>query len=85
MIIFRVTTGRSFVKFPSDKDSVPTHLIQFTQQTAKSSFLHSTFEREFGRNHDPDTERGLNASIGKPAQTHTYMIGIVLEKRNDGG
>ncbi|RXW16639.1 hypothetical protein EST38_g9216 [Candolleomyces aberdarensis] len=83
--IFRVTTGRSFTKFPSVKDGVLTNPIQFAHQAAESSFLQSTLNREFGRNRDVDTERGLNGSVDKPAQTQTSIIRIAQEKRNDGG
>ncbi|RXW18590.1 hypothetical protein EST38_g7266 [Candolleomyces aberdarensis] len=65
MIIFRVTTGRSFTKFPSVKDGVVTNPIQFAHQTAESSFLQSTLNREFGGKGDADTEQGLNVSIGE--------------------
>ncbi|KAJ2921895.1 hypothetical protein H1R20_g15197, partial [Candolleomyces eurysporus] len=74
MIIFRVTTGRSFTKFPSVKDGVLTNPIQFAHRTAESSFLQSTLNREFGRNRDYDTEQGLNS-----------IIHVAQEKRNDGG
>ena len=85
MIIFRVTTGRSFTKFPSVKDGVVTKPIQFAHRTAESSFLQSTLNREFDRNRDADTEQGLNGSIGEPTQTQTSIIHIAQEKRNDGG
>ncbi|KAJ2923574.1 hypothetical protein H1R20_g13519, partial [Candolleomyces eurysporus] len=71
MIIFRVTTGRSFTKFPSAKDGVPTNPIQFARQTAESSFLQSTLNRESGRSGGGDIERGLNFSISEPSQTQT--------------
>ncbi|RXW14898.1 hypothetical protein EST38_g10952 [Candolleomyces aberdarensis] len=85
MIIFRVTTGRSFTKFPSVKDGVVTNPIQFARRTAESSFLQSTLNREFGRNGAADTEQGLNPSIGEPSQTQTSIIHVAQEKRNDGG
>ncbi|KAJ2936161.1 hypothetical protein H1R20_g933, partial [Candolleomyces eurysporus] len=81
MIIFRVTTGRSFTKFPSVKDGVLTNPIQFNHQTAESSFLQSTLNREFGLN----TEQGLNISIGGPTRTQLSIIHIAQEKQNDGG
>ncbi|KAJ2936320.1 hypothetical protein H1R20_g773, partial [Candolleomyces eurysporus] len=84
MIIFRVTTGRSFTHFPSVKDGVVTNPIQFARRTAESSFLQSTLNREFGRNGGADTEQGLNGSIGEPAQTQTSVIHVVQEKRNGG-
>ena len=85
MIIFRVTTGRSFTNFPTPKDGVPFNPIQFAHQTAESSFLQSTFNREFGRNPDPDTERGLNPSVNESGQRQPSVIFIDQEKLNDGG
>ncbi|KAJ2923987.1 hypothetical protein H1R20_g13102, partial [Candolleomyces eurysporus] len=79
MIIFRVTTGRSFTNFPSAKDGVLTNPIQFAHRTAESSFLQSTVNREFGRNRVADTEQGPDGSI------QTSMIHIAQEKPNDGG
>ncbi|RXW18585.1 hypothetical protein EST38_g7268 [Candolleomyces aberdarensis] len=64
MIIFRVTTGRSFTKFPSAKDSVATNPIQFAPRTAESSFLQSTLNRTFSQNRGSDTEQ--HGSIGEP-------------------
>jgi hypothetical protein len=58
MIIFRVTTGRSFTKFPSMKDGALSDPLQFATRTAESSFLQSTLNRELRRNQDPDTEQG---------------------------
>ncbi|KAJ2921897.1 hypothetical protein H1R20_g15199, partial [Candolleomyces eurysporus] len=84
MIIFRVTTGRSFTKFPSVRDGVVTNPIQFAHQTAESSFFQSMLNREFGRNGDADTEQGLNFSINEPTQTRMSIIHIAQEKRNDG-
>ncbi|RXW13393.1 hypothetical protein EST38_g12463 [Candolleomyces aberdarensis] len=78
MIIFRVTTGRSFTKFPAIRDGV-TNEIQFAHQTAESSFLRSTLNRELGRNRDPDVERG-NASGGKP---EPEVLHIAQEKQCD--
>ncbi|KAJ2926140.1 hypothetical protein H1R20_g10957, partial [Candolleomyces eurysporus] len=73
MIIFRVTTGRSFTRFPSAKDGVATNPIQFARRTAESSFLQSTLNREFGQNGDADTEQGLN---GGSTQTQTSIVHI---------
>ncbi|KAJ2915197.1 hypothetical protein MD484_g5205, partial [Candolleomyces efflorescens] len=73
MIIFRVTTGRSFTEFPSPKDGVPSGSLQFAHQTAESSFLQSTLNREIGRNRHPDTEQG---QLDLPNQTP--------EKRDSG-
>jgi hypothetical protein len=58
MIIFRVTTGRSFTKFPIVRDGVPSNPLQFAPQMAESSFLQSSLSREFGRNGDLDAEQG---------------------------
>ncbi|KAJ2936167.1 hypothetical protein H1R20_g931, partial [Candolleomyces eurysporus] len=88
MIIFRVTTGRSFTKFPSVKDGIITNPIRFARRTGESSFLRSTLNREFGRNGDADAEQGLNSSIGvdgDPNQTQTSVIHAGQKKRNDGG
>ncbi|RXW11308.1 hypothetical protein EST38_g9046 [Candolleomyces aberdarensis] len=82
MIIFRVTTGRSFTKFPSAKDV--TNPLQFARRTAESSFLQSTLNREFGRNGGADTEQGLNGSIGEPTQLMS-TIHVAQEKQNGGG
>jgi hypothetical protein len=85
MIIFRVTTGRSFTKFPTPKDGVLSNPIQFAHQTAESSFLQSTFNRELGRHPNPDTERELNPSINESDQSQPSVIHAGQEKRKDGG
>ncbi|RXW25706.1 hypothetical protein EST38_g120 [Candolleomyces aberdarensis] len=85
MIIFRVTTGRSFTKFPSVKDGVLTNPIQFAHRTAESSFLQSTLDREFGRNGDADTEQGLNRIVSQPIQIQKSVIHIAQENQTDGG
>jgi hypothetical protein len=85
MIIFRVTTGRSFTRFPTPKDGVPSNPIQFAHQTAESSFLQSTFNREFGRNPDSDTERGLNQSVDESVQSQPSIVHTGQERRSDGG
>jgi hypothetical protein len=85
MIIFRVTTGRSFANFPTPKDSVLSNPIQFAHRTAESSFLQSTFNREFGRNPNLDTERGSNPSVNESGQSQPSVIHIDQEKQNDGG
>jgi hypothetical protein len=84
MIIFRVTTGRSFTNFSIPKDGVLSNPIQFAHRTAESSFLQSTFNREFGRNPDPDTERGLNPSVDESGQSQPSVMHIDQEKRSDG-
>jgi hypothetical protein len=81
MIIFRVTTGRSFTRFPTPTEDP----IQFAPRTAESAFLQSIFNWEFGRNPDPDPERGLNPSVDESDQSRTSVIHEVQEKRNDGG
>jgi hypothetical protein len=85
MIIFRVTTGRSFTRFPNPKDGVLSNSIQFAHRTAEYSFLQSAFNREFGRNPDPDTERGLNMNVNESGQSQSLIVHIDQEKRNDGG
>ncbi|KAJ2932596.1 hypothetical protein H1R20_g4505, partial [Candolleomyces eurysporus] len=85
MIIFRVTTGRSFTNLPLAKNGVVTNPIQFAHRTAESSFLQSALNREFGRNHDADTEQGLNGGIGGPTQTQMSIIHVAQEKQNVGG
>ncbi|KAJ2921997.1 hypothetical protein H1R20_g15096, partial [Candolleomyces eurysporus] len=84
MIIFRVTTGRSFTRFPSAKNGVVTNPMQFAHRTAESSFLQSTLNREFDRNGGTDNEQGLNDSIGEPTK-QTSIIHIAREDRNDSG
>jgi hypothetical protein len=84
MIIFRVTTGRSFTKFPTPKDGVLSNAIQFAHQTAESSFLQSTFNREFGRNPDPDTERELNLGVDESDWSQRSVVHVGQEKRKDG-
>ena len=85
MIIFRVITGRSFTQFPTPKDGVLSNPIQFAHQTAETSFIQSTFNREFGRNPDPDTERRFHASVDESGQSQPSIVHIGQEKRNDGG
>ncbi|RXW20661.1 hypothetical protein EST38_g5175 [Candolleomyces aberdarensis] len=86
MIIFRVTTGRSFTKSLSVKDGIVTNPIQFARRTAESSFIQTTLNRALSQNHDSDTEQGLNSSVGElPSQTQKSIIHVVREKRNDGG
>jgi hypothetical protein len=85
MIIFRVTTGRSFTNFPTSKDGVLSDPVQFAYRTAQSSFLQSTFNWELGQNPDPDTKRGLNASVDESGQSQPSIVHIGREKRNDDG
>jgi hypothetical protein len=85
MIIFGVTTGRSFTKFPTPNDGRLSNPIQFAHQTAESSFLQSTLNREFGRNLDLDTERGVNASVDYSTATQTSVVYTAQKKQNGGG
>ena len=84
MIIFRVTTGRSFTNLPTPKDGALSNSIQFAGQTAESSFLQLSFDREFGRNHDLDTELGLNTSVNESSQSQMSVIHEAQEKQNGG-
>ncbi|KAJ2923381.1 hypothetical protein H1R20_g13712, partial [Candolleomyces eurysporus] len=62
MIIFRVTTGRSWLKFPTVKDGAISNPIKFAHQTAESSFFVSSRHHRFGRNLDEvEVERGHNS------------------------
>jgi hypothetical protein len=85
MVIFRVTIGRSFTQSPIPKDGVLSNPIQFAHQTAESSSLQSTFNREFGRNPDPDSERGLNPSADESTEIQPSVIHISGEKRDASG
>ncbi|RXW15620.1 hypothetical protein EST38_g10235 [Candolleomyces aberdarensis] len=91
MIIFRVTTGRSFVKFPSPKDAVLSNPIAFAHQTAKSSFLQSSINtRQICRNPEPDVERLGGDSIGaiplgSTTQTSRVIQGATEEREEVGG
>ncbi|KAJ2913709.1 hypothetical protein MD484_g6701, partial [Candolleomyces efflorescens] len=58
MIIFRVTTGRSFTQFPTPKEGVVSNSLQFAHSTAESSFLQSTFNQGSEQSTDCDTEKG---------------------------
>ncbi|RXW12434.1 hypothetical protein EST38_g13418 [Candolleomyces aberdarensis] len=87
MIIFRVTTGRSFTKFPTVKNGA-LNTLQFAHHTAESSFLQSNFNhRELGRIQDPDTdaERGLDARDGVPsnAQPIPSIIHTAQDDKRD--
>jgi hypothetical protein len=66
-------------------DGVLFNPIQFAHQTAETSFLQSTFNREFGRNLDPATECGLNPSVNESGQSQPSVIHIGQEKQNNGG
>ncbi|KAJ2913705.1 hypothetical protein MD484_g6709, partial [Candolleomyces efflorescens] len=56
MIIFRVTTGRSFAKFPFARDGSISKSLRSPHEPAESTFLHSTLNLEAGKN--LDVERG---------------------------
>lgn len=86
MIIFRVTTGRSFTKLPSPKDGAVSNPLQFAaHQIAESSFLQSTLNREFGQGGDPVTQRELRASVDGPTQTRVSTIHFTQDKWDDSG
>jgi hypothetical protein len=85
MIIFRVTTGRSFTKFPSVKDGALSNPLHFAHQTAESSYLQSTSNREFGTTRGADSDQGLNTSIGGPTQTLISVVHIQHEQRANVG
>ncbi|RXW12549.1 hypothetical protein EST38_g13303 [Candolleomyces aberdarensis] len=57
MIIFRVTTGRSFTKLPSAKDGLTSNPIQFAQTAGSSLLQSSSFNHEFGKGPELDVER----------------------------
>ncbi|KAJ2918816.1 hypothetical protein MD484_g1585, partial [Candolleomyces efflorescens] len=46
MIIFRVTTGRSWVTFPTSSESAVSNPINFAHHTAESSFMRTTQGQE---------------------------------------
>ena len=69
MIIFRVTTGRSFTRFPTPKDGVLSNAIQFAQRTTESTFRQWTLNRELGQNPDPDTESASNPSVDESGRS----------------
>ncbi|KAJ2929014.1 hypothetical protein H1R20_g8084, partial [Candolleomyces eurysporus] len=62
MIIFRVTTGRSWLKFPTVKDGAISNPIKFAHQTAESSFFMPSRHHQFGRNLDEVEEQRDQAS-----------------------
>ncbi|KAJ2924158.1 hypothetical protein H1R20_g12937, partial [Candolleomyces eurysporus] len=77
MIIFRVTTGRSFTRFPSVKNSVLSNPLQFAHETTESSFMQSSFNREFGRQTDSYPEQGTvpNHEIQEKARVPSFTRG----------
>ncbi|KAJ2924655.1 hypothetical protein H1R20_g12424, partial [Candolleomyces eurysporus] len=86
MIIFRVTTGRSFTKFPTLKNGNLSHPIEFAHRTAESSFLRSSCPRGLAGSPEFDLERfggESNGEIQTPttAQTSQEIIQISEEKR----
>jgi hypothetical protein len=85
MIIFRVTTGRSFTKFPTARDGVLSNPLQFAHETAESSFLQSTYNRGFGRNSDSDDAERGTSSIGTSEADVVFPISHDQEKGNGSG
>ncbi|RXW15097.1 hypothetical protein EST38_g10758 [Candolleomyces aberdarensis] len=88
MIIFRVTTGRSFINLPTAKNGVLTNPIQFAHETAQASFLQSCSNRELARDPEFDIER-LGGDTSRDTQTPTTartsqeIIYITEEKRGE--
>ncbi|KAJ2923835.1 hypothetical protein H1R20_g13262, partial [Candolleomyces eurysporus] len=80
MIIFRVTTGRSFTKFPTVKDGVISKPLEFAHQTAESCFLQSNFDPEFSQNRDSNPDQG-NASVSNPRVEAERIVHITQERR----
>ncbi|KAJ2913699.1 hypothetical protein MD484_g6710, partial [Candolleomyces efflorescens] len=62
MIIFRVTTGRSFAKFPFARDGSISNSLHFAHEPAESTVLHSTLNREAGRTFDAERGNGGDGS-----------------------
>ncbi|RXW11950.1 hypothetical protein EST38_g13905 [Candolleomyces aberdarensis] len=87
MIIFRVTTGRSFTKFPTDKNGNLSQPIEFAHRNAESSFLRSSCIGGVARDPDFDLERlggESNGEIHTPTtQTSQDIIQINEEKRDE--
>ncbi|RXW15092.1 hypothetical protein EST38_g10762 [Candolleomyces aberdarensis] len=79
MIIFRVTTGRSFTKFPAVKDGAVSNPLEFAHQTAESCFLQSAFNQD----RDFNPERG-NASSGGHRVEAEGIVYITQEQRGSG-
>jgi hypothetical protein len=90
MIIFRIITGRSFMKFPTLKSDLPLTTDRWAHHTGKSSFLQSSFSnQEIRRGTETDIERlegdsstGIRISV--ITQT-SGVIQIVEEKREKAG
>lgn len=86
MIIFRVTTGRSFTNFRALDDSLISNPIQFARRSFDSSSFQSTWSRELRRDSaSPDTERGLNASVNDPNRAQSSMITDLAEEKGSDG
>jgi hypothetical protein len=86
MIIFRVTTGRSFTKFPTPNDGALSKPLRFAHRTAESSFLQSSLNRELAQSRDLDTELGLNPSISEPStKSLASILHLTQEKRIESG
>jgi hypothetical protein len=89
MIIFRIITGRSFMKFPTLKSDLPLTTDRWAHNTGESSFLQSSSNQEIRRGTETDIERlegdsstGIRISV--TAQT-SGVIQIVEEKREKAG
>jgi hypothetical protein len=86
MIIFRVTTGRSFTKFPTPKDDALSKPLRFAHRTAESSFLQSSLNPELAQSRDLDIELGLNPSISEPStRSYASTLRLTQEKRIESG
>ncbi|KAJ2917946.1 hypothetical protein MD484_g2434, partial [Candolleomyces efflorescens] len=84
MIIFRVTTGRSFTKFPTTQDGVLSNPIQFAHQSAESSFLQTTFGREIERASGADAEHALSLGAVESKRSQVWVDRIGKEAQHDG-
>ncbi|KAJ2917986.1 hypothetical protein MD484_g2439, partial [Candolleomyces efflorescens] len=68
MIIFRVTTGRSFTKFPTIKGGGLSRPIAFAQHTAGSSFLESSLPKDVGGEQQISTQtarKSISVSVSE--------------------
>ncbi|RXW12215.1 hypothetical protein EST38_g13639 [Candolleomyces aberdarensis] len=84
MIIFRVTTGRSWSNFPRVKDGVILSTINFAAHpTAESSFFRkSHFRSDFGRDAGADAEHGGTSNDVTIARS-SCDDSIQIEHRSD--
>ncbi|KAJ2915202.1 hypothetical protein MD484_g5200, partial [Candolleomyces efflorescens] len=67
------------------KDGALSNPMQFAHQTAESSFLRSTFNREFRQTPNPDPESGMNTNIARSGQSQLAVVHTdgVKEQRNN--